>query len=259
MKQATHFKQQPYRRPVIGVPSWIDQSTAYGGVLLYAINQSYINILTAAGAIPFVIPLNLDEEQLWDLFEQLDGLFLSGGTDIDPTFYGEATTGTEGGFDAVRDESELRLARWALETDMPLFGVCRGMQIINVAAGGTLVHDLATDLPQADKHDFFAAGAERAFIRHQVYLDPYSYLGRVLGRSTGVNSMHHQVVNRVGRGLSVTAWSADGLVEGIEGNDQSFVVGVQWHPEELTADPTQAQLFIDFIAAAAGERLPLAI
>ena len=243
-------------RPLIGITTWNDSSVDYDGVPLYAINQSYINALTAAGAIPYLIPLNLDDETLREIFDRLDGLFLSGGTDINPIHYDEAETGSEGRFDLQRDETELKLARWALANNLPVLGVCRGMQILNVAAGGSLYHDLATDRPDTHRHDFFGSGFKRNDIRHTVSTTPYSYLHHVLGEKIGVNSMHHQAIRRVGFSFYVAAFSDDGLAEAIEATNHLFAIGLQWHPEELTDDERHAQLFHDFIAVSAG--LPLA-
>lgn len=244
-------------RPLIGIPTWNDSSVGYDGVPLYAINQSYVAALTAAGAIPFLIPLNLDDDSLRDIFDRLDGLFLSGGTDINPIHYDDAEAGTEGRFDNQRDETELKLARWALANDLPVLGVCRGMQILNVAAGGSLYHDLATDRPDTHRHDYFGSEVKRNDVRHTVSTTPYSYLHQILGEKIGVNSMHHQAVRRVGFSFYVTAFSDDGLPEAIEATNHRFAIGLQWHPEELTADERHAQLLHDFIAVSAG--LPLAI
>ncbi|MEM7800313.1 MAG: gamma-glutamyl-gamma-aminobutyrate hydrolase family protein [Chloroflexota bacterium] len=236
-------------KPLIGMPTWIDQSTAYGGVDLFALNQSYINAVVAAGGIPFLIPLNLEREGLWSIFSRLDGLFLAGGTDIHPEHYGETAEGTEGRFDDERDHTELILARWSFEHNVPLFGVCRGMQMINVAAGGTLYHDLATDLPEKERHDFPGVGEIRQQIRHNIFIEADSFLGQTLGEIVGVNSMHHQAIKTVGDRLQVTAISEDGLVEGIEYADGRFVIGCQWHPEELMDDPSQARLLTGFVEA----------
>lgn len=235
--------------PLIGMPAWSDRSTTFGGVNLFALNQSYVDAVVQAGGIPVMIPLNLDQPALWTLFQRLDGLFLAGGTDIFPGLYGEAATGSEGAFDCDRDRIELQLARWALDHHLPLFGVCRGMQMINVAAGGRLYHDLAHERPEVGRHDFFAQGVERQQIRHNIFIEAGSILGQTLGEIVGVNSMHHQAVKTVGAGLRVTAISEDGLVEGIEGTDHPFVVGCQWHPEELVATPLHADLLHRFIAA----------
>ena len=244
-------------RPLIGIPTWNDSSVDYDGVPLYAINQSYVKTLTAAGAIPFLIPLNLDDTTLREIFDRLDGLFLSGGTDIDPIHFDEAETGTEGRFDQQRDETELKLARWAIANDLPVLGICRGMQILNVAAGGSLYHDLNTERPNTHRHDYFGGDFKRNDIRHTVSTTPQSYLHDILGETIGVNSMHHQAVRRVGFSFYVTAFSDDGLPEAIEATNHQFAMGVQWHPEELTDDDRQAQLFHDFIAVSAG--LPLAM
>lgn len=243
-------------RPLIGITTWNDSSVEYDGVPLFAINQSYVNALTAAGAIPILIPINLDDDSLRDIFDRLDGLFLSGGTDINPVHYVETETGTEGRFDLQRDETELKLARWALANDLPILGVCRGMQILNVAAGGSLYHDLATERPDIHRHDYFGGEFKRNDIRHTISTTPYSYLYDVLGEKIGVNSMHHQAVRRVGFSFYVTAFSDDGLAEAIEATNHPFAIGLQWHPEELTDDPRHAQIFHDFIAVSTG--VPLA-
>ena len=253
--QINQEKYQTPAAPLIGIPTWNDQSTAYGGVNLFALNQSYINGIVASGGIPFMIPLNLDMEALWSIFCRLDGLFFAGGTDIYPELYGEELTGTEGRFDHDRDLIELVLARWALDYGLPLFGICRGMQMINIAAGGTLYHDLATERPKADKHDFFGVGEERKVIRHNIFVEADSYLGEALGEIVGVNSMHHQAVKEIGDRLRATAISEDGLIEGIEGIGDEFVLGCQWHPEELMDDPRQSQLLADFIDACASQSI----
>ncbi|MEM8856842.1 MAG: gamma-glutamyl-gamma-aminobutyrate hydrolase family protein [Chloroflexota bacterium] len=247
------------KSPLIGIPTWQDTSVEYNGVPLFAINQSYIKALTAEGAIPILIPLNLDEEALRNIFDRLDGLFLSGGTDINPLQYGEELTGHEGQFDSERDEVELKLARWALANNLPVLGICRGMQILNVAAGGTLYHDLATERPDTHKHDYFGKKLERREIRHLISTVPYSYVHQTLGKTIGVNSMHHQAIRRVGFGFTVTAFSDDGLPEAIEATNHPFAIGVQWHPEELSDDQRHAQIFNDFIAESLGVRLQIAI
>ena len=253
--QNRSFNSKRSNAPLIGMPTWSDDSTAYNGVSLFALNQSYVDAIVEAGGIPFMIPLNLDLDRLWALFCKLDGLFLAGGTDIHPALYDEKVAGSEGRFDDRRDVVEIQLAQWALETDLPIFGICRGMQMINVAAGGTLYHDLKIERPESDKHDFFGAGADRQVIRHNIFVESNSYLGRTLGEIVGVNSMHHQAVKELGAFLNATAISEDGLIEGIEGSEHAFVVGCQWHPEELSADPHQAQLFADFITAASSQNL----
>jgi putative glutamine amidotransferase len=149
---------------------------------------------------------------------------------------------------------ELQLVRWALEDGKPVFGLCRGLQIINVALGGTLWQDLATQRPELAKHDYFpTAGYARQHLAHPVTLEPTSRLATLLdGPDTVmVNSMHHQGIKDLGDGLIVSATAPDGLVEAIELPGEPFVIGVQWHPEvfEMT-DPHTRHLFGGFIAAA---------
>lgn len=247
-QQTTDLQQQyNYAAPFIGMPLWTDKSNTYGGIQTYGLNQSYIQAIIDAGGIPITIPLNLDKNQLWILFNQLDGLFLSGGSDISPELYGGKTTIAQVQYDYERDQTELTLTKWALEFNLPVFGVCRGMQMINVAAGGTLYHDLASDRPDVGKHDFFSVNADRKRIRHSIFIESNSILGNSLGDIAGVNSMHHQSVEKLGTGLRVTAISEDGLIEGIESEAHSLLLGCQWHPEELTTNPNQEKLFTYFV------------
>ena len=240
----TNLNSQSNTAPLIGMPTWSDSSVAFNGVPLYALNQSYVDTIVEAGGIPFMIPLNLNRAVLWNLFNQLDGLFLAGGTDISPALYAEEENGKEGRFDQPRDSAEIQLARWALESGLPIFGICRGMQLINVAAGGSLYHDLATDLADVEKHDYFESGAARQTIRHNIFVESDSYLGRTLGEIVGVNSMHHQAIKDLGAGLQVVGTAPDGIIEAVEMPDHPWLVGLQWHPE-VTAkqDETQQAIF----------------
>ena len=153
----------------------------------------------------------------------------------------------------------MALASWALEDEKPVLGVCRGMQLINVAAGGSLYQDLAEELPGAIKHDYFPFRGQhfsRDFLAHDVDVAGGTRLAKLLGAgSVRVNSMHHQGVKALGQGLVSTAVSPDGLIEAIEGERSGYLVAVQWHPEALTDNDARARtLFADFIDAA-GERM----
>jgi putative glutamine amidotransferase len=249
---------QRTRRPVVGIPTQTLQSL--GGVSAeippsWVMSQRYILTLTAAGAIPWLIPL-VDDETLRCVYEQLDAVFLPGGADIDPTTYGAEPHPLCDKTDRERDRVEVALARWALEDEKPVLGVCRGMQLINVAAGGSLYQDLAQELPGALKHDYFPFRGQsytRDYLAHEVRVAEGSRLAQLMGAGPlRVNSMHHQGVKTLGQGLLPTAVAPDGLVEAIEGDRDAYLVAVQWHPEALTDnDPRTRAMFADFVAAAA--------
>jgi putative glutamine amidotransferase len=248
-------------RPVIGIPTQTLQSL--GGVSAeippsWVMSQRYILTLTAAGAIPFMIPL-VDEETLRGISDELDGVFLPGGADIDPSTYGRDPHPLCDRTDRERDRVEMSLARWAMAESRPVLGVCRGMQLVNVAAGGTLYQDLAEQFDGAIKHDYFPfAGSNfaRDYLAHEVEVAKESRLARIYGAGRlEVNSMHHQGIRELGAGLTATAHAPDGLIEALEGQGDNYLVAVQWHPEALTERESASRaLFADFIAAATSFR-----
>ena len=249
--------KQRQRRPVVGIPTQTLQSL--GGVSAeippsWVMSQRYILTLTAAGAIPWLVPL-VDDDTLRGIYQELDAVFLPGGADIDPATYGADPHPLCDKTDRERDRVEVALATWALEDEKPVLGVCRGMQLINVAAGGSLYQDLAEELPGAIKHDYFPFRGQsfsRDFLAHEVDVADGTRLATLLGAgNVRVNSMHHQGVKALGQGLVSTAVSPDGLIEAIEGERGGYLVAVQWHPEALTDNDARTRtLFADFIEAA---------
>lgn len=245
------------QRAIVGIPTQTLQ--AIDGIpddlpLSWVMNHRYYVAVAAAGGAPFMIPLLDDEVALRAMYEQLDGLFLAGGVDLDPPSYGEEPHEWCGRTDPPRDRVELLMARWALEEGKPIFGVCRGMQVINVAAGGTLLQDCTQQLPGSIKHDYFPnSGFSREHLAHEVELAEESRLRAIFGgERVRVNSMHHQGICRLGEGLRVTALAPDGLAEAVEADDSRFAVGVQWHPEMLIdSDVGTRRLFEAFVEAAA--------
>ncbi len=217
----------------------------------FAMSRPYITALEAVGAAPVIMPLALGNGTLRSLYERLDGLFMAGGGDLNPACYGQgAYTKTEG-IDSLRDEAELILTRWALEDGKPLFGVCRGVQTINVAAGGTLLQDVTDQWPNAIRHQYFPE-KPRNYVAHEITVLPDTHLSAILGEAARVNSFHHQAVEKVGAGFRVAAYAPDGVVEAIEREDGSFAVGVQWHPESLIdTDSGMYALFEAFVRQAA--------
>lgn len=193
-------------------------------------NQSYARAVAGAGGVPVLIPPLGASEALRALFETLDGLLLPGGGDLDPSTYGAVPHPKLGGIDPTLDETELALARWALAENKPVLGICRGQQCLNVAAGGTLLQDIPSEIPGALDHSC----QERTRLVHPITVDPDSRLCDLLGSDhVPVNSLHHQAVSAVAPGFVATARSEDGVIEGIERVDHGFAVAVQFHPEEL--------------------------
>jgi len=242
------------KRPLIGVPTGQEKSQRFFGLALYIMNQSYIRALENVGALPVLIPLQMSEATLRSTFERLDGLFLAGGEDMDPRTYDSERKPHLGATDKERDRTELLLTEWAMEIGMPVLGVCRGIQVINVACGGTLYQDLNSEQPDFAKHDYFPPNYERFRISHGVKIEAESRLANSLGTRYEVNSMHHQGIERLGSGLHAVAVTDDGLIEGVEAPEMPFLIGVQWHPEELArTDSQSSNLFFDFVRAAAEE------
>lgn len=222
----------------------------------FAVRHSYMNAISQAGGEPLCI-VRPDTEELLSLLKGADGILLVGGCDIDPEYYREKNAGQSQEIDHQRDRVELSLVAHAREQGIPLLGICRGMQIINVAFGGSLYQDIATLMPGAEKHylckDEKGNDMPRNYLAHGVTITEGSLLSTVTERTTlEVNSLHHQGVHRLGSELRASAHAPDGLVEAIElssPTDHPFLLGVEWHPEELKDEPSQ-QIFAAFIAAA---------
>jgi putative glutamine amidotransferase len=212
-----------------------------GDRYLEALDRAYIRAVVAAGGTPFVLPV-LDPGHVPDLTAVLDGLLVTGGSDIDPARYHRSAVPEVYGVDPARDEWELALVHHAQAAHIPVLGICRGAQLLNVAHGGSLV----LDLPSVGR-----AGHRRVDrmdqVVHEVVIVSGSTLESVVGITDdgvlGVNSLHHQAVDQVGYGLFVSASAPDGTIEAVEAADGSPVLGVQWHPELLADSPRQGALF----------------
>ncbi len=202
-----------------------------------------------AGGLPVVIPLGLAEDTLRGLAGRLDGLLLSGGGDVGPERYGDRERHPSlGGVSEARDQTELQLVRWAVRDRQPLFGICRGAQLLNVALGGSLYQDISQH-PGAIKHTY--GDDALALLAHEVQVAEESTLARVLGQPVvRVNSLHHQGLRALAPGLRVTAVAPDGLAEAVELPDHPYAVAVQWHPECLLDLTEQRALFTALIDAA---------
>jgi putative glutamine amidotransferase len=230
-------------RPVIAVSAGFP---AYGDYM----GLAYARPLEAAGALPLQLPYLADAAAALDV---ADGVLLGFGSDIDPARYGGAPHPAMTPHSARRDAFELELARAALDAGLPVLGICRGMQGLNIARGGTLVQHLpdVTALGHRQRHDLYEP-------THPVTVEADSLLDRLGGaREPDVNSFHHQAVARLGAGLEVAAHAPDGIVEAVWDPAASFSLGVQWHPETLTHVPEHAALVQGLVAAARRVAVPL--
>jgi len=218
-------------RPCIGVTIGFDNRR--DGV--FTLRRDYLRSVEAAGGLPLVLAPGQPSDAP-ALLDRVQGLLLTGGSDVDPALYGEAPHPRLGKVFRDRDDFELALCREALDRDLPILGICRGHQVLNVATGGTLIQDIPSDLSGGEVHDSERDRWERS---HDVRILPGTRLREVLGKDrVAVNSFHHQAVKDVGRGLRVSAVSGDGaVVEGIEAEASRFVLGVQWHPESFWNQP----------------------
>ncbi len=215
--------------------------------LLEALDRANVTAVVEAGGMPFVLPV-LDPAEAEAAVSCLDGLLLSGGGDVDPAVYGCPALPEVQGVDTGRDAWELALVRAALARDLPVLGICRGAQVLNVGAGGTLIQHLplVSDLQHCRKD-------QAATPVHGVRVLDGSRLQAAMGVGLGllgVNSLHHQAVGTVGAGLRATGWAEDGTIEAVEGEDGRRLLGVQWHPELLVGEPGHAALFGWLVAEA---------
>jgi len=231
------------RKPVIGMPAnvLVDKTGAFPGTLRAYVNQDYLDALRQAGTAPVVLPLVPPEEAAGQL-DLVDGLFLTGGVDMSPLCYGEQPARGLGDVYPDMDAHWLAVTRAARDRGLPILGVCRGLQVLNVAFGGTLHQDLNSLPGPIQQH--VQLGYRHA-VSHVADLEPGSRLERIFGQPTvGVNSFHHQSVKEVAPGFRITARARDGVVEGIEAEDAAFALGVQWHPEGMIMHyPDMLRLF----------------
>lgn len=215
-------------RPLIGIPGRVKTGSDIAGIPVnfgdaqVDVHMSaYAQGVIAAGGLPVQLPIDVDPLLI---VERLDGLLLPGGTDVEPSLYGAEPETDVYPPEPERDDLELGLYKGAVDLQLPLLGICRGQQVINVGAGGTLHQDVPP-------HSAFDKPAETEF--HQVRFEAGSILEGMYGPTAWVNSLHHQAVDVVGADLRVTAWADDGLAEGLE-HTSLPIIAVQWHPEMMT-------------------------
>lgn len=196
------------------------------------LNMDYCKVVYRAGGIPIVLPC-VSVDTVWSLLSGIDGVLLTGGQDVDPGYYGQSPHHKLGEVNPFRDEMEIELCRQAIDKEKPILGICRGMQVMNVAAGGTLYQDIKSqwELEGLINHSQKAPGW---YGIHEVTLKSGSKIRRIMGQEViRVNSFHHQAVRKVAPSFCATGWSCDGVIEAIESGEKNFAVGVQWHPERM--------------------------
>lgn len=244
------------RNPIIGIPTY----NASDGRPELAVRVSYVRALMAVGGAPLPLPLLDDLDALRRVFDLVDGLLLAGGGDMAAHFYGAPDSGKLSGLDEQRDAVEITLTRWALQEGIPVFGICRGIQTLNVAAGGTLVQDIPSEIANPLPHRT-PARLPGDHIAHEVEVIHSTRLAEALGipaRDEGrtrlaVNSRHHQSVRDVAPEFVATAYAPDGVIEAIELADGvTYALGVQWHPENMIphVEP-MTRLLAHFVQASA--------
>jgi len=216
---------------------------------MYRISQAYVSVLENAGALAITLPhTELASSNPERVLASVQGLLLAGGTDIDPAYYGEEPRVKHKPIDPVRDAFEIALCREAMSRDLPVLAICRGIQVLNVAAGGTLYQDVAEQAGDALLHE---QAAPRWHPTHRIILTPGSMLNKILDcRECRVNSFHHQTIRQIAPGFVGSAKASDGTIEAIENPRARFMIGVQWHPENLAQrSALWMGLFQRFVAA----------
>jgi len=200
------------------------------------LTAAYVTALENAGLIPLIVPPLSSASAAAAVLDSVSGLVLTGGEDVDPARYGEKRHEKVRSVNVARDATETALIEEAKARGTPVLAICRGIQILNVALGGTLVQDIASQCATDIDHDDDSPRDSRA---HEISIEPGSMIARAVGTEhCAVNSFHHQSVKRVADGMRVTARSPDGIIEGLESTDEDWwVMAVQWHPEEMTGSP----------------------
>jgi putative glutamine amidotransferase len=244
------MSSEPPTIPVVGIPCYHHGCDTFLGGLGSALPDSYVRALDRVRCAAMLIPATGSEEALAALYRRCDGLLLAGGPDVAPAAYGQKPHPALGPVTPERDRVELSLLRRAIDDRMPLLCICRGIQLLNVGSGGTLWQDLSAQNPAAFRHDLHPLHPP-AHLGHEVRVETGSRLHGVVGcHRTRVNSLHHQAIDRLGDGLTVSARSPDGVVEAVEGTGRGWLLGVQWHPEWLVdSEETALRLFEAFAEA----------
>ena len=230
-------------KPIIGITCYHDHSAG-----VHRQNDTYINAINKAGGIPILLPCLKSEADILQHLSIIDGLIVSGGPDADPIYFGEEPHPALGNIHPTMDAYEIPLIQEALKRNMPLLGICRGEQMLNIAAGGTLIQDIPASVKSPLKH---RQDAPRHYMTHSAIVVEGTKLAQILGAGTlRVNSFHHQSVRDVPSGFVISASAPDGIIEAIESVEHAFALGLQWHPEGMwNVEENYDALFNAFVGA----------
>jgi len=260
-------RPEVWARPRIGVTLMVDEPECDTHLPRYGMNRSYFTAIRSAGGVPVPLAPGAAEEMGLYFRDpgapavapgvapplELDGVCLTGGGDLDPSCFGQDRHALCGQPDTERDRMELSLLDLIRPGRIPVLAICRGIQVLNVACGGTLIQDIASQRPEAAEH-YYRAPNPRDHPAHEIRIAPGSRLARILGCTVlTTNSIHHQAVNVLGDGLMATAWAPDGIIEALEAadpRDDRFLIAVQFHPEDLPGLMPIRRLFASLVAAA---------
>jgi len=231
-------------KPLIGLTTTRTTNQSQGTT--FGINETYAKAISNAGGLPVLIPLNISNDDLATLLFRMDGILFTGGYDVDPRVYGGLLHPRVERIDNTRDEIETHLVQVMVDSGKPFLGICRGLQVINVAMGGSLYEHLPDQIPGYISHDNHHL--PRNFLAHIVNIEPDSHLSQIfVSNQIQVNSLHHQGLHRLAHGLLPTAYAPDGLIEAIEMPEHPFGLAVQWHPEDLQEHEAMRKLFQVFV------------
>lgn len=239
-------------KPIIGINC---SYYTIDGHLSYKLNYEYVEAIRRAGGIPIILPIFQSEKECQYILNKIDGLLLSGGADINPDKWGEKKHPKTNLLHPDKEKSDFMLVKLALKSDMPILGICYGMQLINVVLGGSL-HQHIPDIKGCNKIHSQENQVDNPM--HQVEIKDGSGLSKIFGSEAKVNhhtkgfgvvvnSFHHQAIKDLGKGLVAIATANDGIIEAIESKNHKFVLGVQWHPERMLEDKKQLKLFEKFV------------
>lgn len=222
------------KKPVIGIAGniLIMDEGMFPGLIRDYVNRDYVTSVRKAGGVPLIMTALDEEEIVHAQVERVDGIILSGGWDLEPQLYGEEPMWQQGFTLPEVDYFYLKVIKAAIEMGKPILGICKGIQAINVAFGGTLYQDIPTQMENTVKHN---QSAPREYGTHTVKIEKDSFLGECLPETTQINSFHHQSIKKLAEGFKVTARAKDGVIEAIERTEGNLVTAVQWHPEMMAS------------------------